>query len=33
MKLILVEHGQIDWNLKKLMPGRTDILLNEIERA
>lgn len=29
MKLILVRHGQTDWNKKGIMQGKTDVPLNE----
>ena len=29
MNIIVVRHGQTDWNVKDLLQGRTDIELNE----
>ena len=28
-KLFIVRHGETDWNVKKLLQGKTDIELNE----
>ena len=28
-KLYIIRHGQTDWNVKKLLQGKTDIELNE----
>ncbi len=30
MKLIIVRHGQTDWNKKNILQGSSDIPLNEV---